>query len=63
MNNLAIWLYRYITIHTSHILRHVLAGLDSLAPSPMYRLALQRARTPVSSCVSNSRLRRHSLTP
>ena len=63
MKKLGIWLYRYMTININHGLLHVLAVLDSLAPSPGYRPALQRVRTPVSPSVSNVRVRNDFLTP
>jgi hypothetical protein len=47
MKNLGIWLYRYLAIHVNHMLHHVLVVPGSMAPSPMYRPAFQRLRTPV----------------
>jgi hypothetical protein len=63
MKNLSIWLYRYMAIHVNHVLRHVLAGLDTLAPSPPSRPAFQRVRTPVPPSISDIRLRSDFLTP
>lgn len=47
MKNLDILLYRYMAICANHILQHALAVTASLAPSLVYRPALQRARTPM----------------
>jgi len=63
MKNLGIWLYRYMAIHVNHRLHHVLAVLDSLAPSPVYRPALQRVRTHVPPSVNDIRLRSDFLRP
>ena len=63
MEKLGIWLYRYIAMYANHALHHVLAVLDSLAPSPVYRPALQCVRTPVSPSVNDIRLRSDFLTP
>jgi hypothetical protein len=63
MKNLGVWLYRYMAIHMNHGLHHALAVLDSLAPSPVYRPALQHVRTPVPPSVSDVRLRSDFLTP
>src|SRR5437870_11526724 len=57
MKNLGIWLYHYMAIHVNQMLHHVLAVLDSLAPSPVYRPALQRVRTHVPPSVNDIRLR------
>ena len=62
MKNLGIWLYRYIAIRMGHMLYHVSAILDALAPSPVSRPALQRVRTPVSPSVNDIRLRSDFLT-
>jgi hypothetical protein len=63
MKNIGIWLYRYIAIHENHMLHHVWAMLDAMTPSPMYRPALQRVRTPVFPNLSDTRLRSDFLTP
>jgi hypothetical protein len=63
MKNISIWLYLYIAIHTNHILHDVLAMLDAMTPSPIYRPALQRVRTPVSPNLNDIRLRSDFLTP
>ena len=48
MKNIDVWLYRYIAIRANHVLTHVSAMLGAMTPSPAYRPALQRVRTPVS---------------
>jgi len=63
MKRLDILLYRYVPVHAKHILRRVLAALDAMAPSLVYRPALQRVRTPVAPRVSDSRRRRDILLP
>jgi len=63
MKRLVIFLYRYVSMHSQNILRHVLAALDAMAPSLVYRPALQRVRTPVAPRVSDSRRRRDILLP
>jgi len=63
MKNLGICLYRYIAIRMGHMLHHVSAVLDALAPSPVSRPALQRVRTPVAPSVNDIRLRSDFLTP
>ena len=63
MKNLGIWLYRNMAIHLNRKLHHVLAVLGALAPSPAYKPALQRGRTPVPPSVSDVRLRSDFLTP
>ena len=63
MKNLGIWLYRYMVMHANHMLHHVVAVLDALAPSPRAKPALQRVRTPVPPSVSDIRLRSDFLTP
>jgi hypothetical protein len=63
MKNLGDWLYRHMAIRTSHGLQYILAVLDTLAPSPVYRPAPQRVSIPVSPRVSDVRLRSDVLTP
>ena len=63
MKNIGIWLYRYMAMHVNHVLHLVLTGLDAMTPSPVYRPALQRVRTPVSPSVNDIRLRSDFLTP
>ena len=63
MKNLGIWLYRYIAIRMDHMLHHVVAGLDALAPFPVSRPALQRVSRPVSPGVNDLRLRSDFLRP
>ena len=63
MKNIDTWLYRYIAIRIKHGLHHALAVLDALAPSPVYRPALQHVRTPVPPSVNDIRLRSDFLTP
>ena len=63
MKNLSIWLYRYMALRLNRGLGHVLAVLDALAPSPVYRPALQRVSIPVSPGVREVRLRSDCLMP
>ena len=63
MKKLGIWLYRYMAIRMSDILHGVLAPLDTMEPSPVYRPALHRVRTPVPPSVNDIRLKSDFLTP
>jgi len=63
MKNIVIWLYRYMAIHANQMLHHMLAMPDAMTPSPIYRPALQRVRTPMASSVNDIRLRSDFLTP
>jgi hypothetical protein len=57
MKNIGIWLYRYMAIHANRLRHLVWTVLDTTTPSPGYRPALQRVRTPVSPSVNDIRLR------
>jgi hypothetical protein len=63
MNNIGIWLYRYMAIHVDHILHHMLAMLDAMRPDPVPRPALQRVRTPASPSLNDIRFRSDCLMP
>lgn len=57
MKRLENLLYPYLTIYAAYILRHVLVVLDCMAPSLVYRPALQRVKTPVAPRVNATQLR------
>jgi hypothetical protein len=63
MKKLGIWLYRYMAICMVHMLHHMSAMLDAMAPSPVSKPALQRVRTSVSPSVNDIRLRSDFLMP
>jgi hypothetical protein len=63
MKNIVIWLYRYMAIHMRQTLHQMLAVLNAMAPSPVYRPAPQRVRISVSPSVNDIRLRSDFLTP
>jgi hypothetical protein len=63
MKRLGVWLYRYVSTYADHVLQHVSAALDAMAPALAYRPALQRVSTPVSRRGRAARLRGDFLMP